>query len=391
MKIFSKKTIILAIVLAFAMAFIVPRDVKAIEEVPLTYEQTGTTKEKVGRLIVFSDYITGRKTIFDDALSRGIQGASGEGWNFETPSTDNLFVCDTTNGIYQYAKLTSFSKVEDDAGEKKGVVKYQIVSVTKNDLIDSVSFKVTPPEVGTTIDMSTEPTITVEDGANYKVAFGAFVNNLPSVDQNYDDGSIFGTEVEAGKDYFVEVFLEANENYEFLNSDAVACTVNGKTTGFETGYCTDEQFVVYAKVSVPEPNNTEESANTEKKIYEVTKGNGIRFNTVYDSNLEFTIDADYSLFENGGEVFVDNNKLDKKDYKSKSGSTIIALEDDYVQTLAAGEHELKVVFNDEGEAVAKFTITKSESPKAGDKVEKWIVLFIISVLGIIFIIKRNKK
>ena len=43
---------------------------------------------------------------------------------------------------------------------------------------------------------------------------------------------------------------------------------------------------------------------------------------------------------------------------SKSGSTIIVLNKDYVDTLAVGEHTLKVAFTDGGEAETAFTIVK---------------------------------
>ena len=129
-------------------------------------------------------------------------------------------------------------------------------------------------------------------------------------------------------------------------------------------------------------------------------------------NATFRIDADYSLFTN--KVYVDDNLLDIESYESKEGSTIITLKDSYLKTLLVGEHTLKVVFSDGITSKTKFIIkekdkseikkdtintieeTKSNgnslNPKTGDNITTYIILFIISVLGIVAsVITNNKK
>lgn len=129
-------------------------------------------------------------------------------------------------------------------------------------------------------------------------------------------------------------------------------------------------------------------------------------------NATFRIDADYSLFTN--KVYVDDNLLDIESYESKEGSTIITLKDSYLKTLLIGEHTLKVVFSDGITSKTKFIIkekdkseikkdtintieeTKSNgnslNPKTGDNITTYIILFIISVLGIVAsVITNNKK
>ena len=137
--------------------------------------------------------------------------------------------------------------------------------------------------------------------------------------------------------------------------------------------------------------------------YEIIEG----ANQIYiigDNGATFRINADYSLFENGGKVFVDGNET--KNYIAKSGSTIITLNKEYVDSLSEGEHTLKVTFNDKGEATTKFTVAKkiekssaeieseeisnisnSGNPKTGDSIAIYFSLIIISMLGIVLIVR----
>ena len=98
------------------------------------------------------------------------------------------------------------------------------------------------------------------------------------------------------------------------------------------------------------------------KPYEVIEG---AEQSVEDGKeAEFRINAEYNLFENGGEVYVDENSnplVPEKDYTSEEGSTIIKLSKDFISTLSAGEHTLKVVFNDDNTATTSFTVTKNSS------------------------------
>ena len=94
----------------------------------------------------------------------------------------------------------------------------------------------------------------------------------------------------------------------------------------------------------------------EKIEYKVIEGAEQTYTITEDTEARFKIDADYSLFNN--KVYVDNVLVDSSNYTSKSGSTIIVLNKDYVDTLAVGEHTLKVAFTDGGEAETAFTIVK---------------------------------
>ena len=164
----------------------------------------------------------------------------------------------------------------------------------------------------------------------------------------------------------------------------------------------------------------------ESKEYKVVEGANQIYTIDESKNATFRIDADYSLFTN--KVYVDNKLVASANYDSKSGSTVITLKDEYLKTLSIGENTLKVAFSDNGEAITKFTIkekqqdtniednknienTKNEekqgnnnltnndvkkdntisSPKTGDNVIEYFVIFLIAVLGIVTLVRVNTK
>ena len=165
----------------------------------------------------------------------------------------------------------------------------------------------------------------------------------------------------------------------------------------------------------------------EKIEYKVIEGAEQTYTITKDTEARFRIDADYSLFNN--KVYVDNVLVDSSNYTSKSGSTIIVLNKEYVDTLAVGEHTLKVAFTDGGEAETTFTIARKaednnnnednnennnenntpakpenkeemkdkdngSNPKTGDNIILYVAMASISIIGlgaIIIVSKKNKK
>ena len=156
----------------------------------------------------------------------------------------------------------------------------------------------------------------------------------------------------------------------------------------------------------------------EKIEYKVIEGAEQTYTIKEDTEARFRIDADYSLFNN--KVYVDNVLVDSSNYTSKSGSTIITLKKEFVDTLSVGEHTLKVVFNDGGEAETTFTIEKKaennnnnenntpskpenkeemkdkdngSNPKTGDNIILYVAMASISIIGLgaIIIVSKKKK
>ena len=154
----------------------------------------------------------------------------------------------------------------------------------------------------------------------------------------------------------------------------------------------------------------------EKIEYKVIEGAEQTYTIKEDTEARFRIDADYSLFNN--KVYVDNVLVDSSNYTSKSGSTIIVLNKDYVDTLAVGEHTLKVAFADGGEAETTFTIAKKaennnnnenntpskpedkeemkdngSNPKTGDNIMLYVAIASMSIIGLVAttLVAKKKK
>lgn len=154
----------------------------------------------------------------------------------------------------------------------------------------------------------------------------------------------------------------------------------------------------------------------EKIEYKVIEGAEQTYTIAEDTEARFRIDADYSLFNN--KVYVDNVLVDSSNYTSKSGSTIIVLNKDYVDTLAVGEHTLKVAFADGGEAETTFTIARKaennnnnenntpskpedkeemkdngSNPKTGDNIMLYVAIASMSIIGLVAttIVAKKKK
>ena len=146
-------------------------------------------------------------------------------------------------------------------------------------------------------------------------------------------------------------------------------------------------------------NETEEKDIQKEIIYKFLEGENQKYIINESTNARFRIDADYSLFQSGGKVYIDDILVDTNNYTSESGSTIITLKKDYVSKLSVGEHKLKVMFNDGGVAESKFTISEVnnevkeivKNPQTGDSIATYIILSIISVVGIVVATIINKK
>ena len=124
----------------------------------------------------------------------------------------------------------------------------------------------------------------------------------------------------------------------------------------------------------------------EKIVYEVTEGANQKYTITKNNEAKFRINADFRLFDTG-KVYVDNELVDPKNYTAESGSTIITLKKEFVDTLSVGEHTLKVLFNDGGEAITTFNVARvtvpTDNPQTGDNIGFYIISGIISIVGLV--------
>lgn len=153
----------------------------------------------------------------------------------------------------------------------------------------------------------------------------------------------------------------------------------------------------------------------EKIDYKVIEGADQTYTIAQSTEARFRINADYSLFDK--KVYVDDILVDGANYTSESGSTIITFSKEYIDTLAIGQHTLKVAFTDGGEAKTTFTIARQfeennnnenvslntenkkemkdngSNPKTGDNVMLYIAIVSMSIIGLgatTVAVKKNK-
>lgn len=182
----------------------------------------------------------------------------------------------------------------------------------------------------------------------------------------------------------------------------------GKTAIYSenvTGFITSGEFnsdVTDYLASVTNLNKTENGYEAET-TYEVTKGEEQKVTIKEGTEVTITIDADFDLFK---DLYINNKLVDKKYYTVKSGSTIITLSSDFVETLEKGEYEVTAEFTDGGTATTNLTVLsnntsekttaetttkKVENPKTLDNIIIYVMLSILSLLGLTTISNRIYK
>ena len=199
----------------------------------------------------------------------------------------------------------------------------------------------------------------------------------------------------------VNVGTKKSDVFKGLHTQYTGSALN--YDGTEGGIINETRTDYYAKCTYDFTfkyvDETEEKDIPKEIIYKFLEGENQKYIINQSDNARFRIDADYSLFQNGGKLYIDGILVDTNNYTSESGSTIITFKKDYVSKLGVGEHKLKVVFNDGGVAESKFTISKVKNevketiknPQTGDSITTYIILSIISVVGIVVAIIINKK
>ena len=146
------------------------------------------------------------------------------------------------------------------------------------------------------------------------------------------------------------------------------------------------------------------------KEYEIIEGANQTYNLdENDGALTFKSNIEFSVFEESGIVYVDDNEVGENFYNAREGSTIISFTDEFTNSLSDGEHSFKIAVSGEqkGEAVTNFTITRGENeeeetdkpeskknnPDTGDNITMWTNMMMVSLVGlattVAFIDKRK--
>ncbi len=275
------------------------------------------------------------------------------------------------------------------------------------DLVSDINLSMENPEEGSetttptneygdyeTDNQTNKPNVTVEPEYGLEIEYLEWVDVDSYVEEFEYYGEPYIGKFESGKKYYALVDLYCN-SHDYALSDSLNIKVNGKKANVYkvVGYSTGASITLEVAL--------------EGTTYEVVKG--AEQKVVSGEEAEFKIDADYSLFEEGGEVYVDDDTKpleQNKDYTSKEGSTVITLTKDYIATLSEGEHTLKVLFNDGNTADTTFTVTnnkvnddtntktteeKDEQPPRTSVDNNTVLIFYTSIMSLITLVIFGKK
>ena len=145
---------------------------------------------------------------------------------------------------------------------------------------------------------------------------------------------------------------------------------------------------------------TEIESEPELMVYKVLDGNDQIYNKALENDLTFRFDIEYAKFLASGKVYVDDKEVDKSNYTSKEGSTIITFTKTYADSLSIGNHTVSVrVAN--GYSTANFTVVNNpiettstvNNPDTLDNINIYLLLFILSIISItgLFILRKQKN
>ena len=126
--------------------------------------------------------------------------------------------------------------------------------------------------------------------------------------------------------------------------------------------------------------------------YEIVKGDGGKWEKGTKTGLSFMVNGACSKFTG---IEIDGKPVDKDNYTVVSGSTIITLKAEYMETMSAGRHRLEVQYTD-GKASCEFDVFSKDdipAPGTGDSsnILLWLTLLVVSggMLGTATV--KNKK
>ena len=303
------------------------------------------------------------------------------------------------------------------AGTHTYKAKYTPVDTTNYKTITDIDIKVVVKDkfnVTTSVDGGngtiTESKTDVVEGTKVEITFTPNTGYMiDKVLVNTVETTVTGNRIELTVNEVKEVVVSYKKipfTVTVKDVDGATITPNGVVA---VTYGEDKEFTITAnsgyklvKVLVDETDKTADmvgdtlkltniTANinlevvVEKIVYEVTEGANQKYTITKNNEAKFKINADFRLFDDG-KVYVDNELVDPKNYTAESGSTIITLKKEFVDTLSVGEHTLKVLFNNGGEAITIFNVAKvtvpTDNPNTGDNIGFYIISGILTIVGL---------
>ena len=181
----------------------------------------------------------------------------------------------------------------------------------------------------------------------------------------------------------IKTFFENEDNQLDYERHGIEIKELGDSKSFTSsdGSSTITTSPMSIKIDLARANLDKKSDNEEEISYVVLNGPEGAVST--NEELTFKFNIEYSKFLEDGKVYIDGELIDSSNYTSKEGSTIITFNSNYVKTLSAKEHTLKVAVAD-GEVETQFTIANGETtnPQTGDNIMLYISMLGLSLIGL---------
>jgi len=234
----------------------------------------------------------------------------------------------------------------------------------------NLDIKIKMPKVGTVISKVDNSPITGGEGPD--IAPEIELNpstGLKAIGIIYDPqvGEYFYGTIEADKEYVLQVVVVIDDD-NHLFADDINITHNFELyNDIKRVYPTDVMLGLSAY-------GTQE--------YSIVSGGDATFN-----GEDLIIKADGELRKLLGIKF-DDKDLDKSNYETAEGSTILTLKASFLNTVKPGKHKVTFVYTD-GEVDTYLTIPEpSKNPKTGDFIHIYTLLLMLSSIGLLTIRKR---
>lgn len=266
-------------------------------------------------------------------------------------------------------------------------------------------------QAGGNITLDVEPTDTI---ANLKTKIQDKIDVVPEQQKlmyanNVLDDSLTIQYYNIGRTDTIHIFL--------INKITINEMIHGEVSSEHTSYCEGDTITLAIKPdtgyklktisSVPSISLVEVNATTYTfempneaivinaefewdYTYEIISGANSKVNTNTNENIVVAINGNYELLD---KVYVNDEELNSTNYASEEGSTIITLKKDYLKSLTPGTYNIKVTYTNDEEATTTFIVEESiVNPKTSDSIMNYLMLGIISLIGIIICsLLFNKK
>lgn len=160
-------------------------------------------------------------------------------------------------------------------------------------------------------------------------------------------------------------------------------------------------YVVKAIVPATENYNTVivlKSFTIEPVVYSFINSTGLSWTQGSENTLVFTAKTNASTdntFSKFVGILIDGKVVDGNNYTAESGSVIIKLKTEYLNTLSVGEHTITLKFSDGDDISTKFTINAAAvaTPSTGETMSMWILVGFacIAAAGAVLTFKKWKE